>query len=309
MIEYKAVWTAPICPVHTAETPVNRLINRRFAFHCIAFVLQIGFCPIPFLLLENTEKYPQTEEISLILPRIYYLHMQNRYRKMYNENLLGTSDVSILKFYYASFKIQQQKGRIADIDSFLDECIKIAADTSWTFKIFGFIPYFSSKYSTEQQRISKFISLRRVDISALFLKDNITDQEIEGLLYGVSEKGEINRTTEEYLDLVKEKILKCYSIKGKKQLGDRIFGYLLAPELISAYTPEERLNAWHALIGANIAPSDTKLHTTPYLNRSNVDTRTLLRHLDYIREFYSEIGLPKTVHITQKDIDNLSGKV
>ncbi len=31
--------------------------------------------------------------------------MQDKYRKLYNENLLGTSDVSILKFYYASFKI------------------------------------------------------------------------------------------------------------------------------------------------------------------------------------------------------------
>ena len=109
--------------------------------------------------------------------------MQNKYRKMYNENLLGTSDVSILKFYYASFKIQYQKGKVADVDTFLDEAIKVAADTSRTFKIFGFIPYFSSKYSTEQQRISKFISLRRNDIAALFLKDDITDKEAKNQLH------------------------------------------------------------------------------------------------------------------------------
>ena len=112
----------------------------------------------------------------------------DRYRKMYNENLLGTSDVSILKFYYASFKIQQQKGKTINVDSFLDECIKVASDTSRTFKIFGFIPYFSSKYSTEQQRISKFISLRWSDIAALFLKDDISDKEVEELLYGISVK-------------------------------------------------------------------------------------------------------------------------
>ncbi|MDD4590778.1 MAG: hypothetical protein PHG06_10190 [Parabacteroides sp.] len=235
--------------------------------------------------------------------------MQNKYRKMYNENLLGTSDVSILKFYYASFKIQYQKGKVADVDTFLDEAIKVAADTSRTFKIFGFIPYFSSKYSTEQQRISKFISLRRNDIAALFLKDDITDKEVEDLLYGVSVKEKQDRTPEEYLELVKEKILKCYSIKGKKQLGDRIFGYLLASEMIPAYTPEERLDSWHTFIGKEIAPSDTKLHATPYLNRSNVDTRTLLKHLDSIREFYNEIGLTKIVHIIQKDMDSLSGKV
>lgn len=232
----------------------------------------------------------------------------DKYRKIYNENLLGTSDVSILKFYYASFKIQQQKGRVSDVDNFLNECIKVAADTGRAFRILGFIPYFSSKYSTEQQRISKFISLRRNDIATLFLKENITDREIEDLLYGVSVKEERAKTTENYLESVKEKILKCYSIKGRKQLGDRIFGYLLASELIPAYTPEERLNVWNTLIGPKIAPSDTKLHATPYLNRSNVDTRTLLKHLDSIREFYSEIGLAKSVHIIEKDMKNLSEK-
>jgi len=234
--------------------------------------------------------------------------MQDKYRKLYNKNLLGTSDVSILKFYYASFKIQQQKDKVSDVSSFLDECIKVATDTSRTFKILGFIPYFSSKYSTEQQRISKFISLRRSDIAALFLKEDITDKEIEDLLYGLSMKEENAPVAENHIEQVKEKILKCYSIRGRKQLGDRIFGYLLASELVSAYTPEERLEAWHTLIGKNIAPSDTKLHATPSLNRSNIDTKTLLKHLESIREFYHEIGLPSAVNIIQKDMDKLSGK-
>lgn len=232
--------------------------------------------------------------------------MQNKYRKMYNENLLGTSDVSILKFYYASFKIQQQKGKVSDIDTFLEECIKVAANTSRTFKIFGFIPYFSSKYSTEQQRISKFISLRRNDIATLFLKDDITDKDVEELLYGISVKEENTQTTDDYTELVKEKILKCYSIKGRKQLGDRIFGYLLTSELVPAYTPEDRLQAWQTLIGNKITPSDTKLHANPSLNRSNVDSKTLLKHLDTIREFYSEIGFTKVVSIIEKDMKNLS---
>jgi chaperonin cofactor prefoldin len=234
--------------------------------------------------------------------------MQSKYRKMYNENLLGTSDVSILKFYYASFKIQQQKGKISDVNNFLDECIKIASDTSRTFKIVGFIPYFSSKYSTEQQRISKFISLRRNDIATLFLKDDITDKEVEDLLYGISMKEENTQTTDNYIELIKEKILKCYSIKGRKQLGDRIFGYLLASELIPAYAPEERLQAWLTLFGEKVPPSDTKLHANPSLNRSNVDSRTLLKHLDTIREFYFEIGLTKTASIIEKDMKALSVK-
>jgi hypothetical protein len=115
---------------------------------------------------------------------------------------LGTSDVSILKFYYASFKIQQQKGWVSDVDSFLDECIKISADTSCTFKILGFILYFSSKYSTKLQRISKFVSLRWCDIAALFLKNDITDREVEELLYGISLKEENVPTTEEYIEQI-----------------------------------------------------------------------------------------------------------
>lgn len=231
--------------------------------------------------------------------------MKDKYRKMYNKNLLGTTDVSILKFYYASFKIQRQKERVSDIDSFLDECIRISADTSLIHKIFGIIPLFSSKHSTEQQRISKFISLRRDDITALFIKDDITDKEVENLLYGVSVKEENARTDSDYIELIKEKIAKCYSIRGRKQLGDRIFGYLLASELIPAYTPEERLVAWHELMGKKLSPSDTKLHATPSLNRSGVDSKTLLKHLDSIREFYDEIGLSKVANIVANDQRNI----
>jgi hypothetical protein len=240
---------------------------------------------------------------------------------MYNENLLGTSDVSILKFYYASFRIQRQKGRVSDVDNFLDECIKVAADTSKAFKILGFIPYVSSKYSTEQQRISKFISLRRGDVAALFLKDDITDKDVEELLYGISVKEKagaepkattkaaaVAKPAKEPLELVKDKILKCYSIRGRKQLGDRIFGYLLVSEIIPAYTPEERLDEWRTFIGPKIAPSDTRLHTTPSLNRSsNNDAKILLKHLDSIREFYSGIGLENVVRIIEKDVKNLIG--
>ena len=119
---------------------------------------------------------------------------------------------------------------------------------------------------------------------------------------------EKTKTADDYAELVKEKILKCYSIKGRKQLGDRIFGYLLASELIPAYTPEERLDAWQTLIGEKITPSDTKLHANPSLNRSNVDNKTLLKHLDTIREFFLGIGMSDAVRIIQKDMDILSGK-
>lgn len=236
--------------------------------------------------------------------------MQDKYRKMYNENLLGTSDVSILKFYYASFKLQQIKGRVTNLNNFLNECAKISNDTNRLLKLFGFLPLVNLCFGSgrEQKRIAEIIRTKRKDVEKLFLKDNITEEDVESILYGIPVKEKNAPTTEEYIEQVKEKILKCYSIKGCKQLGDRIFGYLLASELIPIYTPEDRWKVWQALIGEKITPSDTKLHTNPSLNRSNVDNKTLLKHLETIREFYSEIGLVKAVSIIEKDLRNISTK-
>jgi len=230
----------------------------------------------------------------------------DKYRRIYNENLLGTSDVSILKFYYASFKIQQNKGKISDVGRFLDECVATAADTAKYFKVLGYLPFVNSGYGTEQERISKFIKLRRHDIETLFLKDDISDKDIEYLLYGINQTSDNKLKTDDYfLERTKEKILKCYSIKGKKQLGDRIFGYLLKSELLQAYTPEERLTVWKKYIGNDIEPSDTKLHANPRLNRGK-DTVALAEHLESILDFFNEISFEKTSDIIRKDIQKLS---
>ncbi|MFV0398109.1 MAG: hypothetical protein ACK5JU_08865 [Bacteroidales bacterium] len=238
--------------------------------------------------------------------------MQSKYRKMYNENLLGTSDVSILKFYYASFKVQQQKGKAPDLSAFLDDCAKISEDSNLILKVSSVIPFFNLLFGTgrEQKHIAEIIRTKREEIEKLFMQDDISDETIKSILYGISPLTQAGSLTkEDTIQVVKDKILKCYSIKGRKQLGDRIFGYLLASELIPAYTPEDRLQAWQTLIGEKIAPSDTKLHATPSLNRSNVDNKTLLKHLDTIREFYSEIGLAKAVSTIEKDMKILSIKV
>ncbi len=237
--------------------------------------------------------------------------MQNSYRKIYNDNFLGTSDVSILKFYYASFKIQQIKGKAPDVSSFLNDCAKISEESNLMLKVSSVIPFFNLFFGTgrEQKHIAEIIRTKREEVEKLFLRDEISDEAINSVLYGILPLTQSESLSEEdTIQVVKDKILKCYSIKGRKQLGDRIFGYLLASELISAYTPEERLQAWQILIGEKIAPSDTKLHATPSLNRSNVDSKTLLKHLDTIREFYSEIRLAKAVSIIEKDMKTLSLK-
>lgn len=237
--------------------------------------------------------------------------MQNSYRKIYNDNFLGTSDVSILKFYYASFKIQQIKGKAPDVSSFLNDCAKISEESNLMLKVSSVIPFFNLFFGTgrEQKHIAEIIRTKREEVEKLFLRDDISDEAIKSVLYGILPLTQSESLSEEdTIQVVKDKILKCYSIKGRKQLGDRIFGYLLASELICAYTPEDRLQAWQILIGEKIAPSDTKLHATPSLNRSNVDSKTLLKHLDTIREFYSEIRLEKAVSIIEKDMKTLSLK-
>jgi hypothetical protein len=236
----------------------------------------------------------------------------DKYRQIYNENFLGTSDVSILKFYYASFKIQQAKGNVSDVSTFLDECAKISDDTNLLLKLFGFLPLLNLCFGTgkEQKRIAEIIRTKRENVEKLFLQDDVSDEDITLLLHNTSSISQVNHlmTKEESLQLVKEYILKCYSIQGKKQLGDRIFGYLLKSEILQAHTPEERLSVWHTFIGEDITPSDTKLHANPRLNRSRIDTLTLSEHLESILDFYNEIGLEKAVAIIRKDIEKLSAK-
>jgi hypothetical protein len=214
-----------------------------------------------------------------------------------------------LKFYYASFKIQQGKGKVSDVGAFLYECAKISDDTNLLLKLFGFFPLLNLCFGTgkEQKRIAEIIRIKRENVEKLFLQDNVSDEDIAALFYNMPSINQTNSlmTEAESLQLVKEYILKCYSIQGKKQLGDRIFGYVLKSELLQAYTPEERLSVWHTFIGNDIVPSDTKLHANPRLNRSRVDNFTLSEHLESILDFYNEIGLAKTVAIIRKDIEKI----
>jgi hypothetical protein len=75
----------------------------------------------------------------------------DKYRRIYNENFLGTSDVFILKFYYASFKIQQDKGKVLDVGRFWGRGCRYCFRYSQFFKVLGYLPFVNSKYGTEQE--------------------------------------------------------------------------------------------------------------------------------------------------------------
>ncbi|MBV5280870.1 MAG: hypothetical protein JZU53_00405 [Paludibacter sp.] len=238
----------------------------------------------------------------------------SKYRKIYNDNLLGTTFVSNFKFYYASFKIQQQNGKVTDITLFLDSCAQIAIRTSRELKILGLIPCIHLLFGTghEQKQIAEVISKKRKEVEKLFLQDDVSEDEINKLLYDFTDRINANtpRNTEGKLKLSIEYILKCYSIKGKKQLGDRIFGYLLKAKLIEANDPRERLDVWHNFIGKEINPSDVKLLATPELSRTNSLEKdlTLIKHLENIHQFFNEIGLPNVANIVEKDIKEEKSK-
>lgn len=270
--------------------------------------------------------------------------MQNKYRKMYNENLLGTSDVSILKFYYASFKLQYSKGKITDLSAFLDDCAKISEETNLLLKISSLIPCFNLLFGTgrEQKYIAEIIRTKREEVEKLFLKDDISNDDIKVILYGKYPTTQINQsiqvsqsvqilqinqfsqsgqslhsdqpnrsiTQDEIMQLVKEKILKCYSIDKEKQLGDRIFGYLLKSETLPSCSPKDRLNVWHTFLGEKIKPSNPKLFASPEENGSQNKgcTRKLLKDLYRIRDFFDGIGLNEIVRIVDRDIKNTPKK-
>ncbi|MDR2918208.1 MAG: hypothetical protein LBV72_02435 [Tannerella sp.] len=234
----------------------------------------------------------------------------NKYRKMYNENLLGTSDVSILKFYYASFKLQYSKGRITDLSAFLDDCARISEETNLMLKISSVIPFFNLLFGTgrEQKHIAEIIRTKREEVEKLFVQDDISDEDIKSLLYGISPLTQVKSLTkEEMLLLVKEKILKCYSLDGKRQLGDRIFGYLLKSEILPPCSRKDHLNVWYDFLEQKVKPSNDRLFANPDKNGSqnNGCTRKLLKDLYSIRDFYDNIGLTKIVRIIDRDIKDI----
>jgi hypothetical protein len=101
-------------------------------------------------------------------------------RQMYNEIFFGTSNVSILKFYYASFKIQQSKGKVSDVGTFLYECARISDDTNLLLKLFDFLPLLNLCFGTgrEQKRIAEIIRTKRENVENLFLKVHVFGCEL-----------------------------------------------------------------------------------------------------------------------------------
>lgn len=226
----------------------------------------------------------------------------DKYRKEFNSNLIGTTAISNFKFYYASYKIQQQNGRATDINQFLDSCIQTAIGTSRRLKIFGFIPYIHLLFGTgdEQKQIAEAISKRRKDVEKVFSQDDVSNEEIIRLVYNITDPTSVKTVqfTEEQKTLVKERILKHNSILKEMHLGDRIFGYLLKAKIYRAVNPTERLDAWREFLSDDIKPSDEHLLYNPNYSRSNI----LKDQLEDIQIFFDNIGLHFVANIVGKDL-------
>ena len=228
---------------------------------------------------------------------------------MYNENFLGTSDVSILKFFYASFKIQQSKGNISDVGEFIDTCANTATSTVKFAKMFELLPLVSVGYSAELKRIAKFMTLRRTDVEALFLRDDVQNKEFEEFLYGTSKVLVAPvLSKDEKLAKVREYIIICNSKRGIKQMGDRIFGYLLKSEVLGVFSPSEREKAWENFVGKDIKPSNPKLLGKPNENRNETGRNftTLIKDLKKIHTFFNDLQFDEVAKVVNADLQELA---
>ena len=260
------------------------------------------------LLSENyCQMFKNTENFRKFVPE--NKNRMNKYRKMYNENFLGTSDVSILKFFYASFKIQQGKGNVSDVGDFIDSCTNTATSTSKIAKFFELLPLVPISYSTELKRIAKFMTLRRNDVETLFLKDNVSNKAFEDLLYGTNKIQETPvLSNDEKLAKVRKYIIICNSKRGIKQLGDRIFGYLLKSEVLGIFSPSEREKAWDNFVGGGIKPSNPKLLGKPNENRNETGKNytTLIKDLKKIHHFFNDLQFDDVTKVVNADLQELA---
>ena len=234
--------------------------------------------------------------------------MQNKYRKMYNKNLLGTSDVSILKFYYASFKLQYNKGNVSSVKEFIEICANSATSTSRMAKILELLPLVPSGYGTELKRIANIMTVRHDEVEVLFLKENLTDEEFENFCIGKNiNEVTLTLSTEEKIKEVINYIRICNSKHKMKQLGDRIFGYLLKSEIIGVYAPSERMDAWDKYVGKDIRPSNKNLLCTPDRNRNETGKNydTLIKNLNKILFFYRGLQFDEVANIVQSDLNEI----
>lgn len=106
------------------------------------------------------------------------------------------------------------------------------------------------------------------------------------------------------LEQIKTEIFAYYTYKKNKQLGDRIFGYLISSELIPAYTPDERREAWETFMGKDLKPSDNRLHNNPKLNRSKGNQK-LIEDLEIILDLFSKTELFPAQEKVQADLKKL----
>lgn len=236
--------------------------------------------------------------------------MQDKYRKMYNKNVFGTSDVSILKFYYASFKLQYSKGNVSSVKEFIETCANSATSTSKMAKILELLPLVPSGYATELKRIATILTARCNEVEVLFLKEDLKDEDFENFCIGKNTNIETLTPTLSKEEKINEviSIIRIYNSKRKlMQLGDRMFGYLLKSGVVGVYAPGERMDAWDKYVGKDIKPSNIDLLGTPDRNRnaSGKNFNALINSLNEILSFCRELQFDEMTKIIQSDLDRV----
>jgi hypothetical protein len=113
---------------------------------------------------------------------------------------------------------------------------------------------------------------------------------------------------DEKLAKVREYIIICNFKRGIKQLGDRIFGYLLKSEVLGVYSPSEREKAWENFVGEGIKPSNPKLLGKPNENRNETGRNytTLIKDLKKIHAFFDDLQFDEVSKVVNADLQELA---
>jgi hypothetical protein len=237
----------------------------------------------------------------------------DKYRKIYFRNFFATNEMSNFKFYYASYKIQQQKGQIFDNHQFISNCAQIANRTSLKLKILTptlFMPVFFSRWK-EQKNIADLFERDKQGVLKLFSQDEVFDHEISRILYPDPKlKNSTIVSFEDKLLMAIEFIQNCYKQSGEMQRGDRMFGYLLKTKILIANGPKEVLAIFLKYMGKLVIngkqisnPSDPRLLTKPNYKRKN--SYSVPNDLQIIQSKLIEFGFIEEAEIVLKDLKKL----
>lgn len=169
---------------------------------------------------------------------------------------------------------------------------------------------YDTTHPIQKQNVN-LIEIKGEGNDKLFFLDGISDKVSKQLLYGFLPKIYTNTESDikDQLNLIKEFILDCYNEGGNRQLGVRVFGYLIKSKVIMALNNKSKQLAWDDFFNGEIKPSDPNLLANPdNTSRSILGSKSKKTQdqLLCIQIIYSKIGLKFIAEIVGEDLEKMN---